>query len=157
VTHPTSDLTALLDGALPAERAAEVRAHLRGCAACAAEARRLEGAVALLGALPPAPEPSPFFATRLEARLREERARPAGWLARLARPRWRVALPAAAGLAVAALATTVSLREARGRERAIAEHLELLEDYEAVASLGDVDSAEDAMIVAELDALEGRP
>jgi len=158
VRHPTSDLTALVDGALPPERAEAVRRHLAACAGCAAEERRLRGAVALLAALAPAPEPSPFFAARLEARLRAEGTRRAGWLARLVALRWRLAVPAAA-LAAAALVTTASIRQARGRERAMAEQLELLEDYEAVASLGDVEAAEDVQVIADLDALEreGRP
>jgi anti-sigma factor RsiW len=159
VTHPTADLTALLDGALPPERADEVRRHLAECPACAAEERRLRGALSLLGALPPAPEPSPFFATRLEARLREEREGRRGLLARLLAARWKLAVPSAA-LAAAAVAAIVTLRHDRLRERSMAEHLALLEDYEAVASLGDVDSAEDALVVAQLDELvrgEGRP
>ena len=153
MTHPRADLTALLDGALPPDRAEELRRHLAGCPDCAAEERRLRGALSLLGALPPAPEPSPFFATRLEARLREEREKRVGFFARLVAARWKLAVPAAA-LAAAALVTTAVLRHAHARELAVAEQLELLEDYEAVASLGDVDSPEDAMVVAQLDDLE---
>ncbi len=75
MNHPRDDLTAYLDGALPPARADEVRAHLAGCPACREEEARLRSAVALLSSLPPAPELPPFFATRLEARLREERER----------------------------------------------------------------------------------
>ena len=50
----------------------------------------------------------------------------------------------------------------REEERQVAAHLELLLDYEAVSSLGDVESAEDAAVVAALDDVapgvpEGRP
>lgn len=157
MSHPTAELSALLDGALAPARADEVRRHLAGCAACAAEERRLRDALALLCTLPPAPEPSPLFAARLLARLdsEAERATRAGWLSRTAALRWKLAVPAA-GLAAAALATTISIREARGRERAMAEQLGLLDDYEAVASLGDVDSPEDTLVVAQLDELEAR-
>jgi hypothetical protein len=42
-----------------------------------------------------APEPSPYFDTRLQARLREEMARPhAGWLSWLRRPAWATSLAA---------------------------------------------------------------
>lgn len=153
MSHPTIELTALLDGALPPERADEVRRHLATCLTCAAQEQRLRGALALLGALPPAPEPSPFFATRLEARLRQEPARRTGFFSWIAAHRSRLAVPAA-GLAVLAIATTVSIRETRGRERAMAEQLELLEDYEAIASLGDVERADDALVIAQLDELE---
>lgn len=154
MTCPTPDLTALLDGALPPERAEEVRRHLGACPACAAEAARLRSALALLGALPPPPEPSPFFASRLEARLRDERGRPGAWRAWLAAARWRLAVPAAALALVAVLAVTASVHRAR-QEQAIAAELDLLDDYEAVASLGDVESADDVQVVAHLDELAG--
>jgi anti-sigma factor RsiW len=157
VSHPTFELTALVDGALPPDRAREVRRHVAACAACAAEEGRLRDALALLAALPPAPAPSPFFAARLEQRLSEERPAPGGWIRSLAVLRWRFAVPAAA-LATVALVAAGTVR-ARGRERALAEHLELLEDYDAIASLGDVRSADDVEVVAHLEELErgGRP
>jgi hypothetical protein len=39
----------------------------------------------------------------------------------------------------------------------MARHLDLLEDYVAVASLGAVESDEDVDVVLNLDRLEGRP
>jgi hypothetical protein len=59
---------------------------------------------------------------------------------------------------VAAVAAGMVVR-GRGRERVMAEHLALLEDYEAVASLGDVETADDVQVVAHLEELErgGRP
>jgi anti-sigma factor RsiW len=157
VTHPSPDLTALVDGALPPERAEELRRHLRSCPACAAEERRLGEAVALLRALPAAPEPSPLFGARLEARLREEGERRRGWLPSfMARAlRWKVAIPGVALAATVAVVAVVSIRVERGRERAIAQQLELLEDYEAIVSLGDVGSAEDVLVITHLDELEG--
>ena len=60
----------------------ELKTHIGSCAACAAKLKGLEQTMALLDEWQ-VPEPSPFFDTRLEARLREEMARPAarqGWL-----------------------------------------------------------------------------
>jgi anti-sigma factor RsiW len=158
VKHPQEDLTALADGALPPARAGEVRNHLAGCEACRAELARIVATVSALAALPPAPEPSPWFATRLTARLEAEARRPSGlarFLAAFA-PRWRIAVPA--GLAVVAASIgLVAMRAKTASERELAAHLELLEDYELVASLDLVESPEDATLVAHLDELEGRP
>jgi anti-sigma factor RsiW len=173
--HPTEELTALVDGALPAPRAAEVLRHVESCASCRAERARIAGAIAALRRLPAAPEPSPLFATRLAARLARE-GRPAPslsngarrpWLVRLGawlRPsalRWKIAVPASAA-AVAAGVAVFAVHLQREEERAVAAHLELLLDYEVVSGLGDVESAEDAAVVAALDDLaperkEGRP
>jgi hypothetical protein len=55
-----------------------------------------------------APEPSPYFDTRLEARLREEMARPAaGWLGWLRRPAW--AMSAAGVVLAGALAVAIGM------------------------------------------------
>lgn len=150
--HPIDDLTALLDGALTPARRAEVEAHLGGCAACRAERDRLAGALALLGALPAPPEPSPFFAARLAARLAAEPAPPAGLLGWLRASRWRLAVPAA-GLAAAAAVALLAVRHQRAEELALAADLDLMENYELVASLGDVETREDAAVVASLDLL----
>jgi anti-sigma factor RsiW len=163
--HPVDELTALLDGALSRARAEEVERHLAACPECRAEKVRLASAVAALGRLPSPPEPSPFLWTRLAARLaREERPRPA-WAARLGAwadlgsLRWKLAAPAAAVL-LAGGVVFAAVRLQRAEERAVAEHLDLLLDYEAVSSLGDVSSAEDAAVVAMLDEIappEGKP
>src|SRR3982074_3677912 len=75
----------------------EVEKHIASCAGCAAHLRDLQKTMALLDEWRP-PGPSPYFDTRLQARLREERARPAtGWLPRfnwLRRPAWAMSLAA---------------------------------------------------------------
>jgi len=66
----------LLDAENPA--AAALQAHVDGCESCAAELCSLQATMAAMDEWA-APEPSPFFDTRLHARLREEMAaEPAG-------------------------------------------------------------------------------
>jgi anti-sigma factor RsiW len=163
--HPNEELTALLDGALAPDRAAEVARHLEACAACRAEKERLASAIAAFRLLPPAPEPSPLFATRLAARLAREGRPRRSWASRLGgwadlgSLRWKIAAPAAAA-ALAAGVVLLAVRVQRAEESAVAEHLELLLEYESVASLGVVETAEDAAVVAalqDLDLKEGTP
>jgi anti-sigma factor RsiW len=62
---------------------AEVRAHLQDCAACRAELASLEATIDLMDEWH-APGPSPYFDSRMSARLREEqRAEPAGFFERM--------------------------------------------------------------------------
>lgn len=71
----------------------DVNTHLRSCAGCAAIFDDLRKTMALLDEWE-APEPSPYFDTRLQARLREEAARQQspGWFAWLRRPALAVSL-----------------------------------------------------------------
>ncbi|HYQ80392.1 MAG TPA: zf-HC2 domain-containing protein, partial [Anaeromyxobacteraceae bacterium] len=150
------ELTALLDGALDPARRAEVEAHLRACADCAAGRDRLAAALSALGALPAPPAPSPSFEARFYARLAREGHRPGGPLARLAALRWRVIAPLAGVATAAAVAAVVVVRQ-RADLAGMARNLELLDQYELVASLGDVDGP-DVEVVAHLDELgEARP
>src|SRR5690348_6648487 len=56
-------------------------AHVKGCAACAGELESLRKTSALLDEWE-APEPSPYFLTRLNAHVREEQHKqPEGWFA----------------------------------------------------------------------------
>ena len=74
----------LLDpAAAPAAMPAKLQMHLGECDRCRRELDELRATMALLDTWK-APEPNPYFLTRLEARLREEReAEPEGWFARL--------------------------------------------------------------------------
>jgi hypothetical protein len=68
------------------EATPEVGGHLAGCGACAGKLAEFKQTMALLDEWH-APEPSPYFDVRLQARLREEMAKPqAGWLAWFRRP-----------------------------------------------------------------------
>jgi len=62
---------------------AKVTTHVADCEPCAAELEELRATMALLDTWE-APEPSPYFMTRLNARLNEERrAAPASWFENL--------------------------------------------------------------------------
>jgi hypothetical protein len=64
----------------------EIGGHLAGCGACAGKLEEFRQTMALLDEWQ-APEPSPYFDVRLQARLREEMAKPqANWLAWFRRP-----------------------------------------------------------------------
>src|ERR1700758_4253562 len=64
----------------------EIGAHLAGCNGCEGKLEEFRQTMALLDEWQ-APEPSPYFDVRLQARLREEMAKPpAGWLAWFRRP-----------------------------------------------------------------------
>src|SRR5215472_19308321 len=63
-----------------------VAEHVRQCPACAQELESLRKTMALLDEWK-APEPSPYFLTRLNAHVREEqRKQPEGWLLWLRKP-----------------------------------------------------------------------
>lgn len=81
----------LMLDALQGPAAAELEQHVRACSACAQELAALRQTSALLDEWP-APEASPYFDSRLRARLREEAAVPTGWWARLQRPALAVSL-----------------------------------------------------------------
>jgi len=83
------ELAAGMDASTP-----EVEKHIASCADCAAHLRDFQKTMALLDEWQ-APEPSPYFDTRLQARLREEMARPhAAWYSWLRRPAWAMSMAA---------------------------------------------------------------
>jgi predicted anti-sigma-YlaC factor YlaD len=64
----------------------EVNLHLRSCTGCAGTLEEFRKTMALLDEWQ-SPEPSPYFDTRLQARLREEAAKPQhSWFAWMRRP-----------------------------------------------------------------------
>jgi hypothetical protein len=78
----------------------EVGGHLAGCGACAGKLEEFRQTMALLDEWQ-APEPSPYFDVRLQARLREEMAKPqAGWLRWFRRPVLAAALTVLMGIGV---------------------------------------------------------
>jgi anti-sigma factor RsiW len=88
---------------------AKVEAHLKSCTTCALYLKEMRQTMALLDEWK-APEPTPYFDTRLQARLREEKTKQQvrGWLAWLPRP-------ALAAVATVLVAASVGLYVSRGR------------------------------------------
>jgi len=91
----------------PDSASAKVKTHVAECDSCQKELEELRATMGLLDGWV-APEPSPYFLTRLDARMREERqAPPASWWERL---RARLAYgPSMHARPLAALALTVML------------------------------------------------
>jgi len=82
------------------EPTADESQHLASCAACAEQLKGMRATMALLDEWK-APEPSPYFDVRLQARLREEMARPQrGWLQWFRRPVLAAALTVLMGVGV---------------------------------------------------------
>ena len=98
----------LVDVACGTEASAEVSKHVESCAACATTLSELRKTMALLDEWQ-APEPTPYFDTRLQARLREEQQKArASWLDWFRKP----ALGAAAALLVAAAVGLIQTHDA---------------------------------------------
>lgn len=83
--------------------------HLRGCASCAKELESMRQTMALLDEWQ-APEPSPYFDSRLRARLREAAAEPRSWLA------WARGPAIAFALAILMMASIMLFRNAPNHE-----------------------------------------
>lgn len=78
----------------------EMDVHLAGCGMCTAKMEEFRQTMALLDEWR-TPEPSPYFDVRLQARLREEMAKPqAGWLTWFRRPVLASALTVLLGIGV---------------------------------------------------------
>jgi anti-sigma factor RsiW len=101
------DLAAGLAAATP-----EIKAHLDSCAECAGKLEAFRQTMSLLDEWQ-APEPSPYFDVRLNARLREEAEsarQPAGWLRWLRKP----ALAASFALLMVVSVTLVRMNSRKG-------------------------------------------
>ncbi len=97
--------TKLADMLLDQKPPAKVQTHVAECSQCQGELGELKATIELLDAWQ-APEPNPYFLTRLGARMREEReAAPAGWFARQM-ARMRASIAYGSGLHVRPLAAT---------------------------------------------------
>ena len=82
------------------EPTSEESSHLAGCAACTEQLRAMHATMALLDEWR-VPEPSPYFDVRLQARLREEMAKPqAGWMQWFRRPVLAAALTVIMGVGI---------------------------------------------------------
>lgn len=81
------------------EVTADEARHLESCAACTEQLKAMRATMALLDEWQ-TPEPSPYFDTRLQARLREEMAKPQGWFHWVTRPVLATALTVMMGVGV---------------------------------------------------------
>lgn len=101
------------------EPTADEGKHLESCGACVEELKAMRATMALLDEWQ-APEPSPYFDVRLQARLREEMAKPqAGWLQWFRRPVLAAALTVLLGVGIGLFFTRGSGIINLGRESTI--------------------------------------
>ncbi len=90
--------------------------HLESCAVCAEELKAMRSTMAMLDEWQ-VPEPSPYFDMRLQARLREEIAKPeAGWLRWFRRPVLAGALTVILGVGIGVFFTQDSGITNHGRD-----------------------------------------
>jgi len=106
------------------EPTADEGQHLASCGECAEHLKAMRATMALLDEWQ-TPEPSPYFDVRLQARLREEMAKPqTGWLHWFRRPVLAAALTVALGIGVGLFFTWNSWVPNHGQEATITEPAE---------------------------------
>ncbi len=131
------------------EPTADEDQHLAGCGECAEQLKAMRATMALLDEWQ-TPEPSPYFDVRLQARLREEMAKPqAGWLQWFRRPVLAAALTVALGVGVGLFLTRGSGVLDHGQE---ATNTEAVEPGTAVGDLQTLDKNHD--LYADFDLLD---
>ncbi|MGB7599837.1 MAG: hypothetical protein WBM24_06010 [Candidatus Sulfotelmatobacter sp.] len=133
------------------ETTPEISAHLAGCGACTGKMEEFRETMDLLDEWK-APEPSPYFDVRLQARLREEMARPhAGWLAWFRRPVLAAALTVLMGVGVGVFFTRDSGFYDSGRN-VVADSSQTAEPGTAVSDLQALEKNHD--LYADFDLLD---
>jgi hypothetical protein len=106
------------------EATADENKHLESCGACAEELKALRATMAVLDEWQ-APEPSPYFDVRFQARLREEMAKPqAGWVHWFRRPVLAAALTVIMGVGVGVFVTRDNWKSGSGMQTATNEPAE---------------------------------
>ena len=135
---------------------AKVQAHVAECGDCQAELAKLKAAVQLLDTWE-APEPSPYFLTRLGARIREEReAAPAGWLAgRMARIRASIAYgPGLHVRPLAAMALTIVLLLGGGTYLGVTDWMQPPQPAPLAAAVNDLQTLDsNAQVLDQMESL----
>jgi len=136
---------------------AKVKTHVAECESCRKELEELRATMSLMDAWA-TPEPSPYFMTRLNARMREEReAPPQGWFQRL---RARIAYgPAMHARPLAAMALTVMLLVGGGAYLGVTNVEQVVPkpspEAAVVQDLQTLDS--NAQVLDQLETLSGAP
>jgi anti-sigma factor RsiW len=124
--------------------------HLESCGACAQQLQALRATMALLDQWQ-APEPSPYFDVRLQARLREEMAKPeASWLQWFRRPVLAAALTVCLAVGVGVFFTGDGGIYKRTQEASIAEPGTAVSDLQALEKNHDMYSDFDLLDDLEL-------
>ena len=136
---------------------AKVKTHVAECESCRKELEQLRATISLMDAWA-TPEPSPYFMTRLNARMREERAAPPqGWFQRL---RARIAYgPPMHARPLAAMALTVMLLVGGGAYLGVTNVEQVVPkpspEAAVVQDLQTLDS--NAQVLDQLETLSGAP
>jgi hypothetical protein len=126
--------------------------HLASCDACAGKMEEFRQTMALLDEWK-APEPSPYFDVRLQARLREEVAKPqAGWLQWFRRPVLAAALTVLMGVGVGVFFTQKSGIYGPSTETPVSNNPGTSEPGSAVSDLQALDKNHD--LYADFDLLD---
>jgi hypothetical protein len=139
---------------------AKVQAHVADCGHCQGELAKMQATMQLLDTWE-APEPSPYFLTRLGASMREERqAAPAGWLAR-GIARMRASVTYGPGLHVrplAAMALTVMLLVGGGTYLGVTDWMQPVQPTPLAATVHDLQVLDsNAQVLDTMQALSGSP
>ena len=127
------DLAAGLTAVTP-----EIKAHLESCAECAGKLEAFRQTMSLLDEWQ-APEPSPYFDVRLNARLREEAANAtpsAGW------PRWLHKPVLAASFAVLMVVSVTLVRMNNGKDAGTPPPSQIVAVAEPGTAVGDLQALE---------------
>ncbi|MGB0081387.1 MAG: hypothetical protein WBP90_07650 [Terracidiphilus sp.] len=146
--------------AVPARVPGKIQAHVAECSDCQAELAKLRAAMQLLDTWE-APEPSPYFLTRLGARMREEReAAPAGWLAgRFARIRASIVYgPGLHVRPLAAMALTAVLLLGGGTYLGVTDWMQPVQPTPLAATVHDLQTLDsNAQVLDQMEALSSNP
>jgi hypothetical protein len=139
---------------------AKVQAHVAECGDCQRELAKLQATMQLLDTWE-APAPSPYFLTRLGARMREERqAAPVGWLAgRMARIRASFAYgPGLHVRPLAAMALTVMLLVGGGTYLGVTDWMQPVQPTPLAATVHDLQVLDsNAQVLDQMEALSSSP
>jgi len=137
----------------PETASAEMQEHLQSCAACAEELVALQQTMTLLEEWP-TPEPSPYFNTRLRARMRDEVAEPPrSWLAWFRRP----VVATAAALLIALGAGLLEIGHFRGDSNTLATKDSIIRVNASENAVGDLQYLDkNADLFSDFDALDGQ-
>jgi hypothetical protein len=145
---------------VPAPVPSKVQMHVAECIDCQDELAKMQATMQLLDTWE-APEPSPYFLTRLDARMREERqAAPAGWLAR-GMARIRAGFAYGPGLHVrplAAMAMTVVLLVGGGTYLGVTDWMQPVQATPLAATVHDLQVLDsNAQVLDTMQSLSSNP